>query len=189
MTYPKRRNGDEYYPKSQTPFVMEDDGRERYARDHDGNEMYPKRKNNLFAKNAMGEEYYAQDKVGNELYPCFHGQSILIPGRLARYANGNQRYPTDAKGNEYYLQDQGKPYLMRQKDGETYLAKTRKGIPMIPWNSMKVTDDKPYMCTQDASGNCVYVHETDLPQSLKMFCNCLCQCVTLCPAMLRYLLT
>ena len=186
MPYPKRRNGDEYYGTE--PFVVDDEGRERYARDRHGNEVYPKRKRNLFARNARFEEYYARDQAGNEWYPCFQGQSILIPGRLARYADGKQRYPTDAKGNEYYLQTEGKPYLLQQENGEPYLAKTRKGIPMIPWNEMRVTDDRPYMYTKDVLGNCVYIHETDLPQSLKVICNCLCQCVALCPSLLRALI-
>lgn len=187
--YPRRRNGDEYYTKSSNPFVVDADGKERYARDHKGNELYPNRKNNLFARNQHHEEFYARDSLGNETYPSVNGQSILIPGRLARFANGNQRYPTDAKGNEYYLKDSGVPYLLRQNDGSTYLARSRKGIPMIPWNSLRVSDDTPYICSKDAAGNCVYVHETDLPENLKMICNCLCQCVSQCPLMfLRHLI-
>lgn len=184
MIYPKRRNGDEYYIQSK--FLKGPDGWERYARDRFGNEHYPK--TNAFAV-RNNEKFYARDKLGNEFYPCSKGRSILIPGRLAKYSNGNQRYPTDKKGNEYYLQDEGKPCLLRQDDGSTYLAKNRKGVPMIPWNAMNVTDDRPYVCTKDPSGNVVYVHETDLPDYLKMICNCLCECVSHCPKLLKYLLS
>ncbi|KAG8172418.1 hypothetical protein JTE90_011751 [Oedothorax gibbosus] len=166
------------------PFYRDEEGQDRYARDRNGNEMYPKRKKDIFARDSIGEEYYARDKLGNECYPCLKNKSILIPNRLARYSNGNQRYPTDSRGNEYYLQDQGKPYLLYQEDGQTYLAKNRKCIPMIPWNFLQFMDDKPYVYIQDSAGNCVYVHETDMSQSLKMICSCLCQCVTLCPSLL-----
>lgn len=188
MEYPKRRNGSEYYSKATEPFLKGENGRERYARDKNGNELYPRRKHNLFARNEKGQMYYARDRDGNEFYPCLNGQSIVIPGRIAKFANNTQRYPSDAKGNEYYLQHEGEPYLLRQESGETYLAKTRKGIPMTPWNELHVNDNKPYVCTRDAAGNCVYVHETDLPPSLKSICNCLCHCVTICPSVLGFLL-
>ncbi|KAG8173086.1 hypothetical protein JTE90_001070 [Oedothorax gibbosus] len=100
----------------------------RYARDKNGNEIYPRRRHTLFSRNEEGQEYYARDKNGNEFYPCLNGQSVVIPERLAKFANNTQRYPSDAKGNEYYLQHQGKPYLLRQESGGNVLGQTRKGF-------------------------------------------------------------
>lgn len=168
-------------------FTTNADGKQLYARDSHNNEVYPPCKTNIFARDERYQEYYARDCNGNQIYPVVDGMSLLIPGKLARYANGDERYPYDEKGNEYYLLEDGKPYLLKQWNGETYFAKNRKGIPLIPWNFVKVTDDRPFICTRDVGGTSVYVHEPDLPQSLKMLCNCLCQCATSlkCPSLLN----
>lgn len=196
--YPRRFNGSEYYKKSSSPYAVDENGRQVYAKDRFGNEVYPPPSlllhpdcpSGVFAKDETDEAYYARDADGNEIYPCVAGKVHMIPGRAARYKNGTQRYPADVRGNEYYPSRDGKPYLLLTSEGRPYLAKSRRGYPLIPWNFLQIHDDTPYLCTRDAGGTVVYVHENDLPQSLKMMCDCLCRCAShfLCPALLRTLL-
>lgn len=184
--YPRKRNGDEYYPKGE--FVKDRFGREAYARDRNGNQIYPKGKKRLFARDDSGEFYYARDNRGNEYYPIVKNQSVLIRDfknpsvKLAIDIDGNQRYPTDSKGNEYYLTENEIPYLMRNKDGETFFAKNRNGHPMIPWNFLQlVADSQPLVYFRDSAGNLVYVKESVVPPTLQPFIRCMCYITLLCP--------
>jgi len=170
--------------------VVDEGGKQLYARYWFGNEVYPQRDTFLFARDETNKEYYARDTEGNEMYPCFSGQTRMISGKLAKYRNGTQRYPADIGGNEYYLSHEGRPYLLVTAAGTPYFAKNRRGYSLIPWNSVVITDDTPYLCTRDAGGTVVYVHETELPESFKTMCKCLCRCASssMCPALLQMLL-
>lgn len=184
--YPQRKRGGEYYNKSKKPFLSTPGGGERYARDRRGNQMYP-RSNNPFARDKSYQEYYAQDYQGHEIYPCRNKKSIVLSEgeryKIAKFADGSQRYPTDDKGNEYYLQYEGKPFLLQRNDGSNYFAKSHKGTTLIPWNYLheQLNGDACFFYTKDAAGNGVYVAENELPQSLKLVCRCICQMIFLCP--------
>lgn len=183
-TYPKRRNGDEYYPANGA-FLVDPSSRELYARDRKGNELYPK--SGSFAKDPEGSFYYARDVHGNELYPVQKRKSILLSkGHHARYADGAQRYPTDSNGNEYYLTcgENNEPYLMRKASGETYLAKNKNGQTLIPWNHLhEFISNDPHVCSKDAAGNNVYVNESAFPPALQALIRCLCHISIICPRM------
>ncbi|GFQ66999.1 hypothetical protein TNCT_574481 [Trichonephila clavata] len=168
-------------------------GAERYARDKDGNQLYPNSEK-PFARNKHNEEYYARDVQGNEWYPLQHGKSVIIQdtnGRfyLAKRSDGRERYPRDAKGNEYYLQKDGKPLLLRKENGEYYLARNRKGYKLIPWNLLAAfaNDNEPFLFTKDVLGNNVYVRQSELPQKLSALCNCVCNILFDCPKALSAL--
>lgn len=163
-------------------FISEPGNGERYARDKHGNEIYPNRKQNIFARNKYYKEYYARDAEGNEFYPVMDGRCILIHNdeggtQLAILADGTQRYPKDKRGNEYYLRHEVKPYLLRQQDGQRYLAKNRRGSQLIPWNHLLdyAQDETKYSYCKDSEGNGVYIHKSELPTSMKLACNCICR--------------
>ncbi|GFT02025.1 hypothetical protein TNCV_2711001 [Trichonephila clavipes] len=190
--YPRRRNGSEYYSKKKKPFIKDRSG-ERYARDKEGNQLYPNSEK-LFARNKQNEEYYARDFQGNEMYPLQQGKSVIIQDiegkfRLAKTSNGTERYPRDAKGNEYYLQWDGKPLLLRKPNGEHYLAHNRKGFQLIPWNLLAeyAINNEPYLFTKDVLGNNVYVRQSELPQRLSAICQCVCNILFDCPVALNAL--
>ncbi|GFU09635.1 hypothetical protein TNCV_2097721 [Trichonephila clavipes] len=102
--------------------VVKNPSGECYARDKDGNQLYPNSEKPL-ARNKHNEEYYARDFQGNEMYPLQQGKL-----RLAKTSNGTERYPRDAKGNEYYLQWDGESLSLRKPNREHYLAQNRKGF-------------------------------------------------------------
>lgn len=173
-------------------FVVDARGRQLYARDRFGREVYNVRGGgNLFARDEHNAEYYARDAEGNEYYPCVNGQTRMIPDKLALYHDGTQRYPADHRGNEFYWSKEGKPYVLCKSDGELYFARNRRGFPLIPWNHVKILDDTPYWCTRDVGGTLVYVHASELPERWKRMCDCLCRCALqcLCPDLLRILLS
>lgn len=187
--YPRRRNGDEYYSRSRKPFVVDPGGNERYARDRKGNESYPRVKNNPFARDKHFQEYYARDCKNNEFYPIRKRFSLVILTKdgykMAKWASGMQRYPTDVKGNEYYLTKDGEPMLFRQEDGEPYFAKTKRGIVQIPWNVSQeyATDAESHFETTDALGNGVFVDRNDAPKmSSNVICRCICEMIAICPS-------
>ncbi|GIY04387.1 uncharacterized protein CDAR_54211 [Caerostris darwini] len=188
--YPKRRNGDEYYPRGCNTFVVDRIGTELYARDRRGNQFYPRRRHNIFAKTRHGFEYYAKDNAGNEKYPVIQKRSLLIIDpqthivKLARFADGTQRYPHDMKGNEYYLREKGLPYLLQNSEGKPYLAKSFRGAPFIPWNYFQEYSLNDHLHTpgKDAAGNTIYVDERNLPPWLQNLVRCMCEIVVICPA-------
>lgn len=165
MSYQRRWNGNEYYPRDK--FNTDRYGKEIYARDRKNNEFYPKRRKVVFARDSSGEFYYAKDNVGNEFYPVRKNKSIFIEDslnpniKLALNADGSQRYPNDCNGNEYYLTENGKPYLMRKVNGEIYFAKSRRGYTLIPWNHIQ-NENEPMIYLRDSAGNLVYVKECSL---------------------------
>lgn len=187
--YPKRRNGDEFYPKTFRDFLKDELGNERYARNKRGSEMYPKRREKIFARDKRGLEYYATDAEGDEMYPIVRNQSKFIINastqrvKIARFKNGTQRYPSDDKGNEYYLRDEGTPFLLRTSKGNTYLAKNRRGIVMIPWNCFNQfsNGNVPYAPFVDAGGNVVYVNHENVSRVANAFLRCLCEMIVICP--------
>lgn len=185
--YPKRRNGDEYYVRGFS-FLVGDYGREVYARDRKGNQLYPKRDTNIFARDASGDYYYAKDAKGNEHYPIRGNQSLFVIDhvnqriRLALYADGTQRYPSDSKGNEYYFKESRHPFVMRRNSGEKYLAKSKAGRELIPWNHMQeYVSDEPCVYSRDANGNTVYLKESELPRAFKALIRCICHISVICP--------
>lgn len=181
--------GDEYYPpRSPKPFVVDASGRERYARDAQGNEKYPQRLETPFARDAAGEGYYARDALGNEYYPVRNNRALFLHDpvrggiRLALMADGTQRYPCDAKRNEYYWQDQGKPMLLRKNTGHVYLARSKNGHELIPWNHLQESvGPEPCVFSKDANGNTVYLRESDFPPPFKALIRCLCHISVICP--------
>ena len=184
--YPRKRNGDEFYPKDE--FIKDRFGRETYARDRKGNQLYPKRSKRVFARDRSGEFYYAKDNMGNEHYPIIKNKSVFIQDslnanmKLALGADGSQRYPSDSKGNEYYLTENQIPFLMRNQNGEVYFAKNRKGYPMIPWNYLhQVADNEPLVYVRDSAGNLVYVKESLFPSALHLLIRCMCNASLICP--------
>lgn len=186
--YPKKRNGDEYYPKTGDNFVVDRDGKEIYARDRTGKELYPNREDNVFARDATGDFYYAKDARGNEYYPVRGNRSLFIVDhtnqniRLALMADKTQRYPQDGKGNEYYWRENGEPLLMRTSTGERYLAKSRNGHALIPWNYMKdYISNEPCVYSKDSNGNTVYVKESAFPPAFKALIRCICHISVICP--------
>lgn len=156
-------------------------GREVYARDRRGAEIYPE---TTFAKDERGEPYYARDADGHEYYPLRKKRSLPIPGgKPARYRDGTERYPTDDRGNEYYWKRDGVPYLMKDATGRPYLAKTRKGHALIPWNFLQdYVTNEPYRCSVDSDKNFVYVNEVDLSPFCKLVMRCVCNVIVLCPS-------
>lgn len=183
MTYRRRWNGDEYYPRGK--FITDKYGKEIYARDRNRNEFYPKRKDVVFARDNSGTFYYAKDSMGNEIYPVKKNRSIFIRDslnpniKLALNADGSQRYPADSKGNEYYLTEDGKPFLLRKQNGEIYYAKNRKGHPMIPWNHIQnVCENEPLIYMRDSVDNLVYMKES---------CYLRCQAYLKCPLCDRWM--
>lgn len=190
--YPKKRNGDEYYPANKSTFVTTEYGKELYARDRKGNELYPNRAVNIFARDGMGELYYAKDAKGNEYYPSRQNQSLFLIDpinkniKLALYKDGTQRYPTDSKGNEYYLQENEQPYLMRKRSGEYYLAKSKNGQELIPWNYLQEFVGKnPCIYSKDAYGNTVYLKESEFSPAAKALIRCICHMSVMCPKIAR----
>lgn len=186
--YPKRRNGDEYYPKGEANFVVNRDGKEIYARDRRGNQIYPNREHNIFAQDCAGDYYYAKDARGNEYYPIRDNRSLFIIDhtnkniRLALMVDGTQRYPKDAKGNEYYLRENKQPLLMRKSSGERYLAKSRNGHALIPWNYIQdYISEEPCVYSRDTDGNTVYVKESAFPPAFKALIRCICHISVICP--------
>lgn len=185
-SYP-RRWGSEYYP-STGEFVVNNFGKEIYARDKRGNQIYPNRNQNIFARDATGDYYYAKDFLNNEYYPVKNNRSLFITDpinmniRLALYADGSQRYPTDSRGNEYYLRENGQPILMRRKNGDYYLAKNKNGHMLVPWNYMKeYIGNEPCVYSKDAAGNSIYVKESAVPPALKALVRCICYISIICP--------
>lgn len=186
--YPVRRNGNEYYPKGMKGFVKRG-GVETYARDRYGNQLYPRRKEHVFARSRGGKEYYARDKDGNETYPIVNDKSLLIVDpdtfevKVALTTDGTERYPRDAKGNEYYLRRSEVPYLLKNGRGEEYLAKSRQGNHLIPWNLLQehMDGDKPHVYLKDTAGNAVYANQTDFSPFAQALCNCICQFILMCP--------
>lgn len=186
--YPRKRNGDEYYPKQGPPFLTDEYGKQVYARDRKGNQIYPDRDQNVFAMDATGDFYYAKDLHGNEYYPVRKNKSLFITDKenkrilLALYADRTQRYPKDGKGNEYYLRDEKEPFLMRRNSGESYLAKSRNGTVLIPWNFLKeYIGEEPCVYSRDADGNTVYVKESAFPPACKALIRIICHISVICP--------
>lgn len=185
--YPKKRNGDEYYP-SNMEWVVNDRGDQVYARNRRRCEIYPNRIQNVFARDASGNYYYAKDIKGDEYYPVRGNQSLFLMAginnlKLARYADGSERYPQDSKGNEYYFREGKKhPLLMRRNTGEFYLARSRKGHELIPWNHLQeYVSNEPCVYSRDSNGNTVYLKESVLPQAFKTLIRCLCHISVICP--------
>lgn len=185
--YPKRRNGDEYYPAG-CKFVVDERGKEVYARDRKGNQLYPKRDTNVFAQDSSGDQYYAQDLKGDEYYPVRGDQSLFVIDainrniRLALYADGTQRYPQDSRGNEYYFKEQENPLLMRRNTGERYLARSKSGQELIPWNHLQeFISNEPCIYSTDSNGNTVYLKESSLPGAVKTLMRCICHINVVCP--------
>lgn len=183
--YRKNWKGDERYPNGE--FLSNDQGKQIYARDRKGNQYYPKRNKNVFARDGFDECYYAKDKFGNEYYPIKNKKSLLVKDslnsnvRLALYADGTQRYPIDSKGNEYYLTDENqRPFILKKKDGEVYFAKNRKGYPMIPWNCIENINE-PLVYTWDSAGNLVYIKESLFPTVLHPLIRFVCNVTVICP--------
>ena len=187
--YPKRRNGDEYYPRAFISFVRNEYGVECYAIDRKGNQIYPNRERNIFARNASGNYYYAKDVNGNEYYPVRNNKSLyfLDPEnqliRLALKADGTQRYPIDSKGNEYYWKKEGKqPFLLRRNTGEIYLARSKNGHELIPWNYLQeFIGEDPCVFARDANGNTVYIKESTFPTAFRALIRCICHISVICP--------
>lgn len=187
--YPKRRNGNEYYPKGCKGFVQLMNGGERYALDCRGNELYPKRKENVFARDKWGREYYAKEKNGDEMYPLVNKQSLFIIDpqtmsvKVARNADGKEKYPRDSKDNEYYLRKEQVPFLLKDKQGEPYLAQSRQGHNLIPWNVLQdyMDGEKPYVHTKDAGGNSIYTDQSNLHPLVQILVRCVCQVMVICP--------
>ncbi|GBO12058.1 hypothetical protein AVEN_37908-1 [Araneus ventricosus] len=187
--YPRRRNGSEYYSRGRKPFVVDPGGKERYAQDKIGNEIYPKRKLKQFARDKYFQEYYARDSKNNEFYPIKKRYSVVIQTKdgykLAKWADGLQRYPTDVKGNEYYLTQNGEPILIYQEDGKPYFAKNKRGISQIPWNALQeyVSEAESHVEAKDALGNQVFLNRNEIPKSsANSVCRCLCEIMTICPS-------
>lgn len=169
-------------------FIENTIGRQEYPKDSKGNEKYPRRKNNLFARDENGNYFYAKDKDGNEYHPTRDKISVFITDpitkemKLALYANKTQRYPNDGKGNEYYLTKDGKPYLLRNTNGKPYLARSRKGIGLIPWNHIsEFIDDKPFLNSTDSVGNSIYLNESETPEIWQFMLRCICRISIICP--------
>lgn len=186
--YPKRLNGDEYYPTRNPNFVVDEYGKEHYARDKKGNELYPNRDMNIFARDGSGNFYYARDVKGNEYYPIWQNQSLFLIDpvnkniRLALYKDGTQRYPKDAKGNEYYLLENKEPLLLRKSNGDYYLAQSKNGHELIPWNYfMKYVKAEPCIYSKDAYGNTVYLKESEFSPAFKALIRIICQISVICP--------
>lgn len=182
MRYPKSFRGDEYYPRRSKEFYTDPlTGDQVYATDRKGNERYPKRKCNYFARNRFGREYYARDSKRNEFYPKLGGKSRFIYDpynvKIARFADGTQRYPTDQRGNEYYLRHEGKPFPLRDAKGVIYWAKTRRGHEMIP--KEYVENEKGIVFFKDAEGNFVYVK--NLNKTMERMFRCICEILMICP--------
>lgn len=175
------------YP-SDALFAVDENGTEQYARDEQGNQVYPRRNHDIFARDCTGEYYYAKDVAGNEYYPVRDGRSLFLVDavnsriRLALMADGTQRYPKDAKGNEYYLKEGDKPFLLRRGTGETYLARSKNGHEMIPWNHLQeFVGDEPCVFSKDGEGNTVYMRESEFPQAFKALIRCICHISGICP--------
>lgn len=196
--YPKRRNGNEYYPKGRQGYVVLSDARgERYVRDKHGNECYLYRKQFKFLRDQFGSEYYARDKDGHEYYPIVKKRSLLImldtqTVRIAKYSDGTERYPRDVKGNEYYLLRENVPYLMKTHEGEDYLARNRRGCILIPWNHLHgyaMNVETPYIYSRDANGTLVYVNEINFTTTQQTALRYLCAILTFCPTAVTVMLT
>ena len=189
QNYPKRRNGDEYYPRGFHAFLRNKNGKEYYARDCKGNQIYPKRDRNVFARDASGNYYYAKTVFGDEYYPIQKNKSLYLIDpenqviRLALKADGTQRYPTDAKGNEYYWCHQEKgPFLLRQSTGEHYLAQNKNGHKLIPWNHLQdFIGEDPCVFSKDANENTVYIKESTFPPAFRALIRCICHISVICP--------
>lgn len=185
--YPKRR-GREYYPRGAC-FLTDEDGNEVYAVDEAGNQLYPNRDGDVFARDRTGRPYYAKDAAGNEYYPVRKGRSLFLLDarneiRTALAADGTQRYPADSKGNEYYWRRDDEPFLLRKGTGEAYLARSKNGNELIPWNRMReYAGDEPCIYAKDSEGNTVYVKESDFPGACKALIRCLCHVSVICPKM------
>lgn len=188
-SYPKRRSGSEYYPaRSKTGFVVNESGKEMYAVDRKGCQLYPNRDRQIFARDCSGDFYYAKDAQGNEYYPVRSNQSLFLIDsvnsriRLALYADGTQRYPQDARGNEYYFKDREHPFLMKKHSGESYLARSKNGHELIPWNHIQdYISNEPCVYSRDSNGNTVYLKESEIPQAFKALIRCLCHISVICP--------
>lgn len=187
--YPTRRNGDEYYPKDYKSFLKDRRGKELYARNRHGSQLYPKRNKNMFARNEKGFEYYAKTNKADEFYPLVNGRSIFITDpttfqvKVARMADGTERYPKDGKGHEYYLRNEGIPFVLKKSDGETYLARNRRGDSLIPWNYFKefIPDNVPHTPHMDAGGNVVYSNQENVSKLTNLLIKCLCEILVVCP--------
>lgn len=185
--YPKKRNGDEYYPAN-VEWVVNLNGKEVYARNRRGGEIYPNRDRNLFARNVSGDCYYAKDEKGDEYYPVRGNQSVFLMNpvtksiRLALYGDGSERYPRDRRGNEYYFTEEKHPLLIRKNTGEFYLAKSRNGHELIPWNHLQeYVSSEPCVYSKDSNGNTVYLKESTLPGAFKALIRCICHISVICP--------
>lgn len=168
-------------------FVLDANGSQRYKTDGMGNDVY-RRRDPPFACDANNRYFYGCDCAGNQFYPIRNKKSVFIADPhtgtpiFAKYADGTQRYPTDDLNNEYYMTVNNEPYLLRKPNGEVYLAKTRKGSEMIPWNcANNYFTDEPHIYMRDAAGNSVYIKETQIPRVFQSLIRCICQISVICP--------
>lgn len=190
MSYPKRRNGDEYYPGGDAKFLKNERGDEVYARDRKGNELYPRTKRLvLIAKDRFGREYYARDKAGNQIYPLWRRRSVPIRRDdpvAAVTKEGSQRYLVDDRGNEFYWKRGDEPVVLKNESGDEYLARTRNGREMIPWNYLsRVTpEEHPLMSARDVNGNLVYFKRSDVSRGVEGLFRCMCELLLVLPVTL-----
>lgn len=163
---------------------------ERYARDKTGQEVYPRRDKNVFAKNRQNVVYYARNNRGDEYYPRSKKGSLVYQDesgryKIARSVDGTELYPHDVNLNEYYLCEGGKPFLLHRGDGRTYLAKNRNGMSLVPWNFLPeyAHDNSPFFYCRDNAGNSVYINGSQLSSRLRVVCDCICRMAITFPSL------
>lgn len=184
--YPKRSNGDEYYPRRLKRYLKDENGHEYYARDRLGNELYPtggKLLGQFVWRN--GRKRYARDKDGNEIYFVRKRKSVVISDKdrpvPAKTSSGCEKYPTDGRGNQYYLVQNGTPVMMKDELGNAYFAKSRSDRLLIPWNHEPPTD-RQWRIRRDANANRVYSIAPDGEDSCSSgVLKCLCELVWMLP--------
>lgn len=164
-SYKLDKNGNEfyYYCKKKPVFAYNKENDQIYAKDLNGNEIYPKR-GIFLAQDRYANYYYARDVDGNEYYPTFRKFDVMIPKRrggdvlIARFKSCRQRYPKDKMGQEHYPVTRDlQPFYLLNEEGSRYEATFSNRDPVEIGNAKNHVYQKT-----DVLGNEVYTTDPKL---------------------------
>lgn len=163
MLYKCDKKGNEFYnyKKNKPVFMTNEQNDQIYARDVNGNEIYPKRG---IAKDRYYNYHYAKDAGGNEYYPSCKKFDIMITKKngdvlIAKLNSMKQRYPKDKHGNEFYPIDRNdRPFYLINEYGRRYYGRNK-------FNSIVPLNNHVYKKT-DALGNKIYTTKKKLDLTL-----------------------